>query len=88
MRNGSVFMLQKNNSKKRWGYCPDNCRWVPLVEQSWNRTNTLRFDVSGVQRNISEFTGGSKRMYNRVRHRILKGCSFADAFRSEGIDVF
>ena len=29
------------------GYCKDNCKWIPLSEQVYNRRDTIKIDVDG-----------------------------------------
>lgn len=41
-----------NNSK---GYCPDNCRWVPLTEQSKNRSFCVSYTHNGESHNLKDW---------------------------------
>lgn len=43
MSTGYVDGLSIDRIDPDKNYCPENCRWVTMKEQSWNKQNTLRF---------------------------------------------
>lgn len=50
--NDSLSIDRINNSK---GYCPSNCRWIPLSEQFINRTNNVFYTHNGETHTMSEW---------------------------------
>lgn len=35
------------------GYNPDNCKWIPLSEQCYNRRTTLKVEVNGIKKPLA-----------------------------------
>lgn len=60
-------------------YCPENCKWITMAEQTRNRTDSLIFEYNGEKKCLSEWCRvfGVEEMY--IRARINKGMSFEDA---------
>ena len=50
--NDTLSIDRKDNSK---GYCPSNCRWIPLSEQSNNKTTTVQYTHNGETHNLKEW---------------------------------
>ncbi len=55
-------------------YCPENCRWVPMAEQSGNRRGRVVYDAWGEAKSLSDWLKDSRcvvrsrpLIYNRVR---------------------
>lgn len=51
--NDTLSIDRKDNSK---GYCPSNCRWIPLSEQSNNKTTTVQYTHNGETHNLKEWS--------------------------------
>lgn len=51
--NDTLSIDRKDNSK---GYCPSNCRWIPLSEQSNNKTTTVLYTHNGETHNLKEWS--------------------------------
>ena len=50
-------------------YCPENCRWIPIHENSSNKSTTRHIEVDGVTKNGNEwsiFLGFPETYINRV----------------------
>ena len=52
-------------------YCPENCRWVDMRIQAYNKRDTVRIDMGGEQLNLdefcSEFNVPRRLAYERIR---------------------
>lgn len=46
--------LERNDINK--GYSPDNCRWIPFIEQSLNKTNTVYLNCDGIRKSLIEWS--------------------------------
>lgn len=60
-------------------YCPDNCRWVPMYEQSKNKRTNVFLELDGETHTLSEWgqiTGIDQRT---IGNRIRRGWSVEDA---------
>lgn len=70
VRNGYRDDLTIERVDVNLGYSPENCTWIPMKEQVWNRRVTLRFEVNGKSmtiRDLSEMSGISpKCLRNRI----------------------
>lgn len=51
--NDTLSIDRIDNSK---GYCPSNCRWIPLSEQSNNKTTTVQYTHNGETHNLKEWS--------------------------------
>lgn len=50
--NDTLSIDRIDNSK---GYCPSNCRWIPLCEQAQNKTTTVKYTHNGETHNLKEW---------------------------------
>lgn len=50
--NDTLSIDRIDNSK---GYCPSNCRWIPLIEQANNRTTSVSYIHNGETHNLKEW---------------------------------
>jgi len=65
-------------------YEPDNCRWIPLLEQGYNKRNTIFVDVDGERLCLSVACRKLGISYNRTRDRIKTlGWSIEDALSTQ-----
>ena len=56
-------------------YCPDNCKWIELVEQARNRTTTKWVEYQGRKVSLAEASELAGLPYKTVHLRIKKGWS-------------
>ena len=51
-------------------YCPENCEWIPLLEQQKNKTNTIYAELNGETKRLLEWCEilclNPKTVYNRI----------------------
>lgn len=61
-------------------YCPENCKWIPLVEQQKNKSNVHKYCVNGEMKTIpelaSEYSIRYKTLYRRL---VVDGWEIYDA---------
>lgn len=50
--NDTLSIDRIDNSK---GYCPENCRWIPLNEQWDNKTTSVKYTFNGETHNMKEW---------------------------------
>lgn len=60
-------------------YCPENCRWVTMKEQSINKRNTMMIEFNGVTKSLKEWSDelGFKREV--LRSRLNHGWTIEEA---------
>lgn len=62
------------------GYCPENCKWLPISEQANNRRTCLMFEYNGKTQNLTQWCKEFNVNYKLVNDRIKqKGWSFERA---------
>lgn len=54
-------------------YCPNNCKWIPLSEQSKNKSNTIYIEYNGETKSLCDWAsliGVSRRtLYSRIKKK-------------------
>jgi hypothetical protein len=55
IENGYAESLTIDRINVNGDYEPDNCRWVPMVEQSGNRRNNRKITVDGETKNLADW---------------------------------
>lgn len=55
------------------GYCPENCAWKSMKEQSLNKRNTIRLDYDGEARTLIELCEELGVDYGNVYARLRRG---------------
>ena len=62
------------------GYSPDNCKWIPMIEQAFNKTTTLRLEIDGEIKTIRELSDEYGITQKCLRNRITRyGMTAKDA---------
>lgn len=62
------------------GYSPDNCRWVSMIVQSNNKTNSRYYEIDGVVKTLSEWCRDYGNMsVQSVWRRVEKGMDIKEA---------
>lgn len=61
-------------------YCPNNCRWVTQIEQSNNKSNTLRLKINGEIDTVTNWTRRLNIHYWNLAHYAHggKNCKYPD----------
>ena len=68
MRNGYRDDLSIERKDVNGNYCPENCCWIPLPDQSRNKTNTKRISDSVIAVDVARENGTClSTMYGRMR---------------------
>lgn len=60
-------------------YEPDNCRWISMHEQNFNRRDSLVFTYNGEEKTLKEWCNESDWSYDTVWHRLRRGWTFEEA---------
>lgn len=79
MENGYEEILTIDRIDVNKGYCPDNCRWVSMVEQSNNRRNNKVITFHGESLTIAQWSKKIGVKYGDIQNRLNYGYSFEDA---------
>ncbi len=53
-------------------YCPDNCKWIPLREQAYNRQDTIWVDYNGEHIQLRKICEMKHLHYDAIHNRITK----------------
>ena len=64
-------------------YCPENCKWIPLKEQSKNRSNVPVYTYNGETHCLKEWSKILGFNLDCVRGRIRRGMSFEKAISGD-----
>ena len=54
-------------------YCPENCRWLTVLEQNYNKTNTILITCDGETHNVKEWAEITGLPRHVIRHRLYLG---------------
>lgn len=60
-------------------YCPENCKWIPMREQSKNRLNVPLYTYNGETHNLKDWAEILNLNIDMLRGRISRGMKFEDA---------
>ena len=55
MENGYSDKLTIDRIDVNGNYCPENCRWITLREQQWNKTNNTLVEYGGETKTVCEW---------------------------------
>ena len=55
LENGYKKGLQLDRIDNNGNYCPDNCRWVTVKQNSRNRRNTVLLTINGETKSVAEW---------------------------------
>lgn len=79
MSNGYKEDLSIERIDVNGDYCPENCCWIPVRQQAWNRRNSRMFTYNGERKCLSEWCKVLNVDERVVRARISRGASFEEA---------
>ena len=60
-------------------YCPENCKWIPMRDQSKNRLNVPLYTYNGETHNLKDWAKILNLNIDMLRGRINRGMKFEDA---------
>lgn len=73
MENGYSDDLSIDRINVNYGYCPENCRWVSILEQNYNKRNNIIISVYGERLTIKEISEKYNIPKTKVRKRYYAG---------------
>lgn len=73
MVNGYTDELTIDRIDNNGNYCPENCRWVTVKEQSRNKSTNHLFTVFGITKSLIEWCEKYHIHYKTVRDRLKRG---------------
>lgn len=73
INNGYNEKLTLDRIDVNGNYEPNNCRWVSLKQQFYNRTNNVYYIVNGEKKCLAELCKEYNMPYQTVRRRLRKG---------------
>lgn len=73
--NGYKEGLSIDRIDSKANYCPSNCRWIPMSEQSSNRRSNSKITAFGKTMTYAEWGRAKGICPKRLRNRIIKGMS-------------
>lgn len=79
VENGYQDDLTIDRVDNNGNYCPENCRWATALEQTRNRSCTLRVSFSGEIRTVSEVSAITGMDYYLLRARLKRGMDIEEA---------
>lgn len=79
MANGYQDDLSIDRIDPNLNYCPGNCRWITLREQSRNKRNNYSITINGETKNLADWCEQYSKKYTTVLYRIQRGWSPEEA---------
>lgn len=61
-------------------YAPENCKWIPMIEQSRNTTRVIYITINGETKILADWARHFSIDYRKVQYRIKKGWDVLSAF--------
>jgi hypothetical protein len=65
------------------GYCPGNCRWIPLNQQNLNKTSNRYLEYNGISKTITDWGRETGLSWNTINSRLKKGLTVGQALGYE-----
>lgn len=62
-------------------YCPENCKWITIQDQQWNKRNTTHITIDGNTKTIKEWADEYNLKPYNIRYRISMGYSGKDLIK-------
>ena len=78
-----MYSLDRINYNR--DYCPENCRWATMTEQTRNRRTTIRLEIDGEVKSLQEWCRIKGTKYTTVRQRMLLGWDKCDLFKPSAV---
>lgn len=69
-KNGYTESMTIERVDVNGNYCPENCKWIPMVEQAYNKTNTVMVDYNGERIPLAKLCSMKGVSYQSVHFRI------------------
>lgn len=73
LKNGYKKGLTIDRIDNNGDYCPENCRWTTVKEQSKNRRNSVFYILNGVKTNLSDLLASTNFPESTYHKRIKSG---------------
>ena len=67
---GDDYSIERINIAE--GYCPENCKWIPMREQPVNRRTTLWYTYNGETLTLKEWSRKLGIKYDTLRARVVR----------------
>ncbi len=71
LANGYKKTLTLERIRVDEGYCPENCTWIPMSQQSRNTRKTIRLEINGVSKPLIEWCEIKNVSYDKA-YRLAK----------------
>lgn len=75
LTNGYTKDLTLERKNVNEGYSPNNCTWIPMIDQALNKSNTLKLEIQGTIFSVNEVSLKYNLKPKTIRSRIKKGYS-------------
>jgi len=73
INNGYKENLSIDRIDVNGNYEPNNCRWIPLSKQAYNKRDSLLFDINGEQKCLAEICKEYNVKYTTIYRRVTIG---------------
>lgn len=80
LENGYKENLSIERIDVNGNYCPENCKWIPMIEQYKNKTNNIIVEYKGEKKILSEWCKELNLRYSIVHRRLNDGWDVEKAF--------
>lgn len=76
--NGYEERLSIDRIDNNGNYCPENCRWISMSEQAWNKRTTTKVTYNDETLNLKEWSERTGLPHTTIRSRLDRGWSVKD----------
>ncbi len=73
INNGYKENLTIDRIETNGNYCPENCRWITMKEQNYNRRNSHKFEIDGVVYGMRELSSKIEISEQLIQSRLDHG---------------
>lgn len=73
VENGYEHDLSIERIDTNGNYCPENCKWIPISEQTKNQRSNHKITINGITKNVSDWSEISGVHRTTINSRIKKG---------------
>ena len=79
VNNGYNETLTLDRINVNGNYEPNNCRWIPLSQQYYNKTDNVYYIINGEKKCLSQLSKEYKIPYQTLRKRLERGKKIIEA---------
>lgn len=72
LNNGYTDEMSLERKDVNGNYCPENCTWISIRDQAKNKTTSIKIEINGISKCLSEWCEIYGKNYSKVHSRIRR----------------